>query len=53
MIDTSTAAIRDYDAYPLTRFTAIDRWVRENYVRVTAIDGAQVWAPRAPDERSR
>ena len=53
VIDTSTAAIRDYDAYPLTRFTAIDRWVRENYVRVTAIDGAQVWAPRAPDERSR
>jgi hypothetical protein len=49
VLDTSTAAIRDYDAYPLTRFTAIHRWVQEHYELTTTIDGVEVWT-RLGDE---
>ena len=49
VLDTSTAAIRDYDAYPLTRFTAIHRWVQEHYELTTTIDGVEVWTRRGDE----
>lgn len=47
VLDTSSAAIRDYDAYPLARFTAIHRWVQEHYEHTATIDGVEIWTPRA------
>lgn len=47
VIDTSTAGIRDYDAYPMTRFSAIRRWVEENYEMTTTIGGTEIWVPKS------
>jgi hypothetical protein len=48
VLDTSPAAIRDYDAYPLSRFPVIERWLEEHYVHTATVDDVAVWTRRAP-----
>ncbi|MCU1452780.1 MAG: hypothetical protein JWN46_926, partial [Acidimicrobiales bacterium] len=46
VLDTSSADLRHYGAYPMRLFPALDRYVRSGYREVTRIDGVRVLAPR-------
>ena len=46
VIDTSTADLRHYGAYPLSAFPALDSYVRSRYREVARIGGVRVLAPR-------
>lgn len=47
VIDTSPAAIRDAQYYPLSRFPSIDALVRANYRPVESIDGIEIYERRS------
>lgn len=45
-IDTSTAALNDYQWFPPSRFAALDLYLRRNYMKVAHVQGFDVWKLR-------
>jgi 4-amino-4-deoxy-L-arabinose transferase-like glycosyltransferase len=46
LLDTSTAKLRDYEHYPLTRYPALAGYVADNYQRCATIDGIAIYHRR-------
>ena len=46
VLDTSTADVRHYGAYPLDDFPRINDFIQANYRRVAMVDGVAVYASR-------
>jgi 4-amino-4-deoxy-L-arabinose transferase-like glycosyltransferase len=47
VVDTSPAAIRQYDHYPLSGYPRLHRFLLDGYQPVATIDGVVIWAPKA------
>ena len=43
VLDTSTADDLGYENFPMSVIPEVDAFVRDNYQRVTTIDGVTVW----------
>jgi hypothetical protein len=48
VLDTSTANIRGYGRYPITRFAALEQYLRANYRTVTRVERVTILVPRDP-----
>lgn len=46
VLDTSTADLRHYGAYPLAAFPRVDRFVRAGYRRAATVDGVTIYTRR-------